>query len=1642
MIVGSYLHTAHIGRRWSIISAILFYLSFNLIAAVHEEPVPDRSASRELIVRFHPEADPADKARALRNSAKIQPLNLSLPPGRFRAANYRAPVFQRVQIEDGVRLDSELARLEANPAVAFVEPNYPVKIHASTNSVFPNDFEFSKMYGLHNPGGTDARTNADISAPEAWRFTTGNRSVILAVIDTGIDYLHEDLQENIWTNSKEIPANGVDDDGNGLVDDFYGYDFVSNDSDPFDDNQHGTHVAGTIGAKGNNGVGTVGVCWEVSLMALKAFDENGNGTVGDAIAAISYAVQNGAKVINASWGLDERSKALEEASRFAADAGVLIVAAAGNNRTEAPSYPASFETVLSVGATNAKDARADFSNFGSFVDVAAPGAEIMSTLPENKYGFLSGTSMAAPHVSGMAALVLSRFPTYTRQELFDILVNSVDTMVFDQPIGNGRINLSIAVQMDQPLPTAHLFSPATVSGVLDIKGDATGSFFAGYSLNVGAGRTPSNWVSISSGLGRITNGSVGIFDSSVVPDGPAVLQLVVSNQNGATAFANAPVRVFNSLITFPLAGDILPPAKYPVRATVHGPGKTFELSFGVGLNPASWVVIATGGTGLLDAPIAEWDASQLPTGFYSLRLQVATGSDESEFIAPAIYIDRRIKPGWPVYVPTDGDFPTTEWRNVRAADLEGDGISELILVDAGTRNHPQRLLVYKLDGTLLWGTTLGFDIPPDIPVIGDTDGDGKKEIFVDSTNGIVAFKADGTLLEGWPIETATGNHAKVLADVDLDGKLELIAYSQEYAATQVAELRELSIYTSRGALVRKWPLPWCGFTNDLQKIAPAVANLDDHPDLEIVVPSGCSELLALDHDRNTPKWSSAVVGRILSSPVVGDVDGNGIPDVIVAVSSEEEGEPAGLYVFHPDGTRRRGWPVLEEFSFVTAPALGDLDQDGRLEIVLPDEGNPAALHAVQWDGFEADGWPVKMSSKTGIRLGATIANIDGIPGAEVLLGSPGYPGLALGQNDPGYIGGISALDSSGKVLPLNGPSTLASIPFESSGQLRLHKAAPVILGDFDGNGRTDLLLSSIQDRTFGSLSKFKDRSSLYLWELEPSLGDLHWPMLGGDPANRGTYTLPLYPEPTPTNITRAIRDRIITGEDRELRIEALANDWNGTRDPLELISFTLPANGTVLREGNTLIYMPLTNFSGMDTFSYALRDSRGTTNSAAVVLRVKPENDRPVAEPIEITMKKNTSVDVFYNATDAEDDDLTFRIVRAPEHGEIWNYPALGNYYPTRGFSGTDSFAYVANDGRSDSLAATVSITILNSNNPPQAVSQNLLTKTNRSVFVSPGGSDLDGDPLTFELVQQPQVGKVIAEDNGFTFTPGVDFIGEDSFTFRAHDGTTFGEEATVTIGVIATNASPRASNRSVTVQPNVPTNFRLSGSDPDGDKVTFVILTEPIHGIVSGEPPQLTYTPDTNYLGPDRLEFKVTDGLAESAPAAVTIQVMRQNRPPKSEEQVVSTVTQRPVTFALNSIDPDNDPLRAVILKGPAQGLLYGTGTNWTYVPRTFVTGTDWFTYKMWDGQRFGEVVRVLIAISDPVEDRPPTFTNIQLSEENMVKLELTVPPGKPFSVYATTNLQDWFKIEGPIVPLDGTYLLMDTNLTGPSRFYRAIRH
>jgi thermitase len=383
-----------------------------------------------------------------------------------------------IEDEDGLDPEAVAAQYRAmTDSVEYAEPNFTITLEPEfegggegvnnqprardaldrdITANRPNDPQFSDQWSLDNTGQEGGTAKADISALLAWDRTKGSEKVVIAVLDSGVDYTHPDLIENIWFRPSDVPE--YVDDQLGTVNDLRGFSAVDDLSDPMDDNGHGTHCAGIIGAQGDNGIGIAGVNWKVQIMPLKFIGAGGSGTTKDAIEAINYVIDRkragvNVRIISASWGSTQKSKALEDAIREAGEAGILFIAASGNasaNADRSPHYPASYDlpNVISVAALNRKDELASFSNYGAKrVHLAAPGVDILSTWLGGEFEPHSGTSMATPEVAGVAALVLAVDPDLSVKELRERLFKSVDKLdsLNGKVSTGGRINAALAV---------------------------------------------------------------------------------------------------------------------------------------------------------------------------------------------------------------------------------------------------------------------------------------------------------------------------------------------------------------------------------------------------------------------------------------------------------------------------------------------------------------------------------------------------------------------------------------------------------------------------------------------------------------------------------------------------------------------------------------------------------------------------------------------------------------------------------------------------------------------------------------------------------------------------------------------------------------------------------------------------------------------------------------------------------------------------------------------------------------------------------------------------------------------------------------------------------------------------------------------
>ncbi|MBN2331299.1 MAG: S8 family serine peptidase [Candidatus Aenigmarchaeota archaeon] len=463
----------------------------------------------------------------------------------------------RLELEDDADVASAVMEYGENPLVEYAEPNY---IYRAFDA--PNDASFYQQW-----------THTLMESGDAWDIEQGDHGIIIAIIDTGVDWDHPDLAGNIWNNTDEDCNESTDLDGNGIYGDCRGYDFVDSatasgcidadcedeDNDPMDGHGHGTHCSGIAAAVTDNSIGVAGVCRNCTVMAVRAGFKHPLGGVlkeDDIAQALEYAVKNSADIISMSFG-GEHSSMLQEAMDDAYASGAILIAAAGNDDTDSmdSSYPAAYGNVIAVSATKNDDKKASYSNYGYWVDVAAPGGDspsapstaILSTMVDDTYASWMGTSMACPHVAGLAGLILSRNSSFSQQEVRKIIKSSTDPVDHDEYMGFGRINLRMAMQIDE-VPASDISSLSfgeVVEGSVDILGTASGGNFINYTLSYGSGAYPPSWNTINFSTIEENGGKLGSWDTTNEPDGLYSVLLHV-HSSGGWSQDRVVVRVLNN----------------------------------------------------------------------------------------------------------------------------------------------------------------------------------------------------------------------------------------------------------------------------------------------------------------------------------------------------------------------------------------------------------------------------------------------------------------------------------------------------------------------------------------------------------------------------------------------------------------------------------------------------------------------------------------------------------------------------------------------------------------------------------------------------------------------------------------------------------------------------------------------------------------------------------------------------------------------------------------------------------------------------------------------------------------------------------------------------------------------------------------
>jgi subtilisin family serine protease len=904
-----------------------------------------------------------------------------------------------------------LTALRADTNVEFAEEDIVV-----TTNLIPNDPYFSSS-GTWGQAYDDLWGIKKIGSPAAWDKTAG-AGVIVAVVDTGIDYNHPDIAANIWINTGEIPNNGIDDDGNGYIDDVRGWDFIGSTytnpqqgNNPIDHFGHGTHVAGTIAAVGNNGIGVIGVAWQAQVMAVKGLDDNGNGLESTLGPAIMYAANNGADVISNSWAGTGTSQTIADAVNYAHNLGAVIVAAAGNNTDDARNYfPGNLWDAITVAATDHYDNPAYFSNYGSKIDVGAPGVDILSlraagtsmgTPVDANYTRADGTSMATPHVSGLAALILAEHPDYSNEDVRQaIRVSAYEPSGipgFNPNYGYGRINAAGAVGVTSAIE-AKISAPAdgtTISALTTISGFARGASFASYVLQYGAGTAPTSWTTIQTGSSPVPGTALGIFDPTVVPDGIYTVRLVVYDGSNNPFVDQIQLTVKYVSITNPLAPivpitatEFKPGMQVSIAGTAAGPSfSDFRLEWVEGVNPSTgWsstgMTLTNGGAAAVtNGVVGTWDTTSITVAdYYTIRLSV----DNAGFTSHAstlIYLEPSLlSSSWPIALDQAPNFGA---GLVPAVDASNNVRLTMENPRYANTSVPAQFWSFSPDGSSQNITSIFYGDYFQ-PAAGNVDGAPGDEAVVSEANDLLVFRSDNTSYALTPPIASNLEYANiVLEDLNNDSQLETIALGHDpfnpYAYVYA--------WRSNGTqATANFPIKVPDQNSNLwypQGARVLVGDVNGDGFKELVVEEGSSSttftLGLFAHDGTALTWSAPTFNGTTDHMALADLDHNGKLETILIVDANSQ---KSVHVLQPDGTERTGWPVtLPDYS-LTSIAVGDLNRDGHDQIVVSDSQSVLVLKP---DGTSySNAWPLVGSGFTDYGP-AILADIDGDGRPEILL---------------------------------------------------------------------------------------------------------------------------------------------------------------------------------------------------------------------------------------------------------------------------------------------------------------------------------------------------------------------------------------------------------------------------------------------------------------------------------------------------------------------------------------------------------------------------------------------------------------------------------------------------------------------------------
>ena len=947
----------------------------------------------ELLIRLTPEAAAdVDQLHAdapisvLHAKHNVQSLHPLFPYLARPSLNPNLKRIYLLRFSPDAPLKALKAGYEQSPLVEAAEYNYLRPTLADT--VIPNDPKYPEQWNLPL-----------MKLPQAWAIEKGNRRVVIAIIDSGIDYRHNDLAPKAWINPREIPENGLDDDGNGYVDDVYGWDFtdapnlqaegdyLEGDNEPIDESGHGTHVAGIAGAMPNNGIGIAGVAWKCPLMAIRAGLSLGGSSRmqdDDSASAIVYAADNGANVINMSWGSQHRSFVIQDAIAYAYAYGAVLVAAAGNSQKPAAIFPAAYRKVIAVASTEQNQQRFYQSNFGASIDIGAPGNVILSTQIDNQYRLLTGTSMASPHVAGVAALLLAKRPALTHEEVRHILISTADPVhredsdeLDEKFVGAGTVNAERALFASGALQ-ARIRAPETNSGGADaitFTGDTGGYKFRSWQLSYGESTVPVEFTPFTQPATTQKIGeTLAVWDTTTVPEGIYTVRLTVTATDGHQTHDQVVLSV-----------DRTPPKVISLTATetLYGERSITIFTWATDDVTRNTLYYRRKGSLAPFAPITTTDLAVehslslgFDTGVYQFFVesenttQLKTRADNGGAFYTIDVLGGHISPSG--FTEKSLDIPPLHIASV-TADFDKDGQLEIVgnLLASDTLDTELQAAIlaiyerlpngrYELAHTLESLENLSNLEGFKTWTVDDTDRDGLLEIL--ATDDERTFLIESSTPRGYPHQIIWETpflSGGTIADLDRDGHKEILGADNNNDRLLIFEYdNATNTHVERAVLINETP----GSNVFAQHFA--IDDFDADGRTEFVAGDSEGELFiyeAAATDTFQLEWQTQLPLKNITQLASGDLTGDGSPEFVVGGVLSLPDNPSGplLWKFFVFTHTPFGYALLSEdgreATLAIAPhrrkanslAIADVDRDGSNNLIVAAYPN---LYVMQWDG--------------------------------------------------------------------------------------------------------------------------------------------------------------------------------------------------------------------------------------------------------------------------------------------------------------------------------------------------------------------------------------------------------------------------------------------------------------------------------------------------------------------------------------------------------------------------------------------------------------------------------------------------------------------------------------------------------------------